>query len=272
MENLETITIDQLEQTCKNVGCKYVQMDDLQGKKIVGVPAGAITLKQKFNEIETYLKNNPKEPFFVVTFTKSKKGKNYKEYKYYLSNAQTSSTPMSAAPVYNYNLPFDADRITKQNLEDGNTIAQLRADLKFTQFQLDECKAKLAEYENAVAEDEETLAEEKPNALIGFAKDVLPQFMPLAEKYFELAEKKLALQAMALQNKSTKTVVTRHPFRPLPTLQEVEKLNSYMDWLEKCDDAMYNRELEFVKVNRPEIYETITTAFNADNTNEDENG
>jgi hypothetical protein len=270
MENLDTITIDQLEQTCKNVGCKYVQMDDLQGKKIVGVPAGAISLKQKFNEIETYLKNNSKEPFFLITFTKSKKGKNYKEYKYYLSNAQASSTPMSAAPVYNYNVPFDADRITKQNLQDGNAIAQLSADLKFTQFQLDECKSKLAEYENAADESAETLADEKPNALMGFAKDVLPQFMPLAEKYFELAEKKLALQAMALQNKVSAPQSKRHPFRPLPTLNEVEKLNSYLDWLEKCNDVLYAKELAYVQINRPEIYDTITTAFDADNKLENE--
>jgi hypothetical protein len=57
----------------------------------------------------------------------------------------------------------------------------------------------------------------------------------------------------------------------LPTLNEVEKLNSYLDYLEKCPDVIYQKELEYVQANRPEILETITTAFSADNTNEDEN-
>ena len=139
------------------------------------------------------------------------------------------------------------------------------------EFQLAEAKLKIGQYEAEDMADEDTMAEETPNKLQGFLKDILPQFLPLADRYFELADKKLALQVMQMnkqQPAERKKIV--HPFRPLPDINDREKIDRYMNWLEKVPEHIFNSEVKFCEQNAPGLADAIKNNFLEETINETE--
>jgi uncharacterized protein YlbG (UPF0298 family) len=273
------ITPEQIITECNNKKCKYVTLylGNDKTRAVLNHPTST-SLQQQVDEILDYLKKNPQDKFFTLCCFNSRKPNQIKHY-FTLTNTPTGT--MSTPAIYNYNTPFDNDRITTRELATGNEIAQLKADLKLMEFQLAEAKLKIGQYEAEDLADEETIAEETPSKLQGFLKDILPQFLPLADRYFELADKKLALQVMQMNKtqmsehnancrceKCVKKIV--HPFRPLPDVNDRAKIDRYMNWLEKVPEHIFNSEVKFCEQNAPGLAELIKNNFLENTQNEKE--
>lgn len=265
------ITPEQIITECNNKKCKYVNLylGNDKTKAILNHPPST-KLEQQVDEILDYLKKNPQDKFFTLCCFNSRKPN---QIKHYSTLTNTPIGTMSAPAIYNYNTPFDNDRITTRELATGNEIAQLKADLKLMEFQLSEAKLRIGQYEaEDMADDDDTLAEETPNKLQGFLKDILPQFLPLADRYFELADKKLALQVMQM-NKTQPVAEQKkivHPFRPLPDVNDRAKIDKYMNWLEKVPEHIFNSEIKFCNENAPGLAQMIKNNFLEET--QDENG
>jgi len=272
MNKLGTITPDQIEATCNKHVCNYFFVTDINGKTRHVQLGRKQDLQTKIAETVQTINGLP-DNMFVITFIKSSNGKNPAQYPYYLSKTpapQTLSAP--GAPQTIINTPFEPARSMEQALTDGRKIAELTADNKRLQDELARIGAELENLKNeTLAEEEEKELAETPtnvDKLGGFLKDILPQFMPLADKYFEIQDKKLALQAMAL-NKPTAQIQTpapaRHPFRPWWNPEETEKTIKYFEWLQSLPDAMYYKEMAQCAENAPGLHAAILTMEQNDN-------
>lgn len=265
------ITPEQIITECNNKKCKYVTLylGNDKTRAVLNHPTST-KLEQQVDEIQDYLKKNPQDKFFTLCCFNSRKPNQIKHY-FTLTNTPTGT--MSAPAIYNYNTPFDNERITTRELATGNEIAQLKADLKLMEFQLAEAKLKIGQYEAEDMADDDTMAEETPNKLQGFLKDILPQFLPLADRYFELADKKLALQVMQMNKQQPQVAEHKkivHPFRPLPDVNDREKIDKYMNWLEKVPEHIFNSEVKFCEQNATGLADAIKMNFLEDTTNENE--
>lgn len=157
-------------------------------------------------------------------------------------------------------------------------MATLRADNKRLQDEVNRLTAEIGEIRaEAMAEDEEKELNAAPTGIdkaAGFMKEILPQFLPIADKYFELAEKKLQLQALALSQRSQQPAQPRkkHPFRPFPNPEtETERTQQYLTWLESVPDNVFKMEIITAKTQAPELYTILEQEFNTTNNGEEVN-
>ena len=277
MQKLGTITPDQIETTCKKHVCNYFFVTDVN-EKTRHVQLGRKTdLSAKIAETLATI-NGLNDNMFVITFIKSSNGKNPAQYPYYLSKhpGNLSAAP-SAAPQTIINTPFEPARTMSEALKDAHELATLKADNKRLQDEVNRLTTELNNMQSeAMAEEEEKSLEAAPTSVDkigGFLKDVLPQFMPLADKYFEIAEKKLALQAMAMNKPTPAAPAQRkaHPFRPFwNPEQNPEKTAQYFNWIENLPDTAYYQEMQQLSTQAPGLHAVIMQMENND-TNEEEN-
>lgn len=264
---LGTITPDLIEATCKKHACNFFYLTDIAGTTRHVQIGNKTGLNKKIEEaIQTISALN--ENVFKIVFMKSTSGKDKAEYLYYLTKTpQTNTQPLSNnQPQTIINTPFEPARSMSEALKDAREVAELRSENKRLNEELNRLTIQLDELKS--------LKEEKPleegalslGALGNFAKEILPQFLPLADRYFELAEKKIALQAMQL-NAGPKQVPQQqrpkkqHPFRPIWNLTDTEKTEKYLTWLESIPQQIFDQELNFLQTNYPDLCNLVKETF-----------
>jgi len=94
----------------------------------------------------------------------------------------------------------------------------------------------------------------------GFAEKILPTFLPLVDRYFDLEEKKLQRTQIPAQTQTRTMVpgstVKKHPFRPAP-VPGSELWEKYLDFVDQLNDTAFTRELVYLKHNQPDVYSAV---------------
>jgi len=267
--NLGTITPDQIRSTADKHVCGFFTVTDISGERTHVQIGAKKDLDKKIEETITSINGIP-DQVFKITFRKSMTGKNPAVYTYFLNKNSNTPSTLREQPQTIINTPFEPARTMSEALRDARELAECKAEVKRMQEEIDRLKLQLIQQEEE-EEDQEDLSDNgDPSKMIGFAKEVIPQFLPIVDKYFEIAEKKLALQAMALNRTPQPGRQRRaaHPFRPFWAPEDTEKTNQYLNWLEKVPDHVFAKEMTDLQNNAPGLFIIVSQEFN---TNAEEN-
>lgn len=254
MDTQKIITPNEINEMMQQYGCNYFCVENPNTKKIIRTYGKKQDKDNCIADIAQTISNLPNIAYFPITLKKSH-SKESEEFKAKLTHQKTALSAGSGV-VNNYS-PFEEARTIGKALEDGNLIASLKSEILYLKDKIDALNKENAE----LMEEEETLADEKPNAMIGFFKDVMPQFMPLAEKYFEIADKKLALEAMKINNQPKLSQQPKHPFRPLPDVNDRAMVEKYFQFLEKIPEHIFNQEVKFLEKNAAGLHAVVIEKF-----------
>lgn len=272
MQTLGTITAEQIAQTCQKHACKYFYVTDQTGTTKYVNRAAPSKQAEKIAETITTINSVPDQVFKIYFAKGTGKGAGA-EYCYYLVKTNAPTMGEKPGQMTVVNTPFEPARSMSEALKDANELATLRAECKRLNEEIERLRRELAAIEEDKEEEKElkeaSAAGTNVDKIAGFMKEILPQFMPLADRYFEIADKKLALQAIALQNKTELRQRKHvHPFRPVPTANDRVKFGNYCNWLEKVPENIYNAELEYLQKTAPETYAAIIQEFSQNETEE----
>lgn len=254
MDTQKIITPNEIGEMMQQYGCNYFCVENPNTKKIIRTYGNKKDKDSCIADIEQTISNLPNIAYFPITLKKSH-NKDSEEFKAKLTHQKTALSAGSGV-VNNYS-PFEEARTIGKALEDGNLIASLKSEILYLKDKIEALNKENAE----LMEEEETLADEKPNAMIGFFKDVMPQFMPLAEKYFEIADKKLALEAMKINNQPKLSQQSKHPFRPLPNINDAATMEKYFNFLMKVPEHIFNQEVKFLETNDIALHKIVIDQF-----------
>ena len=271
---LGTITPDQIRATADKHVCGFFSVTDVNGDRTHVQIGNKKDLDQKIDETLKSISSLP-DQVFKITFRKSMTGKNPALYSYYLSKSPTATPSLKeTAPQTIINTPFEPARSMGEALKDARELAETKAECKRLQDEIDRLKLQLMEQDQDLSEEEDLAEPNNITQLAGFAKEVIPQFLPMVDKYFEIQQQKLALQAMALNRPAVNAVRSRrssqHPFRPFWSPEDTAKTQAYFNWLDKQPDNIFYKEIEELQNGAPGLYIAVTQEFNLNTTNGEE--
>ena len=268
MQILGTITPSEIEATCLKHACKFFSVEDLNSRKLVS--------NNKGNDIAGHVNltiqriNAVPENTFKLTIISALKGTNKATFNYYLQKA--ANAPQVQQPTIIHN-GTDPARSLSEAVKDARELATLTSEKLRLEDEIARIKA---DYSALVAEQEqdelksleETSAEpQMVDKIGGFLKDILPSFMPLAEKYLEIRQQQVNNETMKVQRSAR----PKHPFRPLPQIGEIEKIEAYLSWLDRVPEHIFNKEIEVLEISAPDLCAIVKDTFIYNEENEQAN-
>ena len=276
MQILGTITPGEIEATCIKHACKFFSVEDLNSRKLVS--------NNKGNDIAGHVNltiqriNAVPENTFKLTIISALKGTNKATFNYYLQKA--ANAPQVQQPTIIHN-GTDPARSLSEAVKDARELATLQSEKTRLEDEIARIKA---DYSALVAEQEqeelksleETSAEPQiVDKIGGFLKDILPSFMPLAEKYLDIRQQQVNNETMKVQRSAPAPVLAparpKHPFRPLPQIGEIEKIEAYLSWLERVPEHIFNKEIEVLEISAPDLCAIVKDTFINNEENEQAN-
>lgn len=239
MVNINPEDINNIIKTYKY---KYVSLSN--GKnKFGGFNKTPNVLPKKVQEIKELLINLPNDIYYI-NFRMSPGGDTftYQYNKGHLSEQMPSMTPIIMQPTQLEKFQT-LDEWKKQEM----LISELKQEIAMLKMQ----------------QQMATLKEPEPepiNPVMGFAQNILPMFMPLADKYFQQKDRELAIKekAAAAAKPIVKKVIKK--FRPLPDLND-PNLNAYINYFDSLSDQDAENELQHVATAKPDLYNYLSETF-----------
>lgn len=248
---ITTISPEQIDQVLMDGQFKYIKLTSSDGKEFGGWNATPGALKSKVNSIRGHIAKLPPGQYFL--HFRISPGKT--EWKYILTRgSETTNTGLSQTPV----IITQATELEKfQTLDEWKRQEQRIKDL--------EKQVEIMQLENQYKS--QLNEQPTPGVVEGFAEKILPSFLPLVDRYFDLEEKKL--QRMQTQTQTRQPVPGKilppQKFRPAP-VPGTEEFAKYLNYLDQLNDTAFTRELVYLKHNQPEVYSAVL-----DDEMEDEN-
>jgi len=239
-----TITADQIDQVINDGQFKYLKLTSSDGKEFGGWNATPGALKKKIQSVREHIAKLPTGQY-ILHFRISP-GKT--EWKYILNRGtETTGGGLSAAPVI----------ITQP-------LAELEKFQTLDEWKRQEQRIKDLEKQVEIMQLEQlykSQLSEKPveTPMQGFAEKILPTFLPLVDRYFDLEEKKLN-RVQTQPQPQTRNIVpkstVKHPFRPAP-VPGSELFAKYLEFIDQLNDTAFTRELVYLKHNQPDVYSAV---------------
>ena len=258
---------------------KFCSLFDMDGNTLCtynsikkGVPAPK-SLQNKLEEIETRCKRLA--PGVYVLVCKAVYGSNSIGDKFYLGVGQFDPTILNDAPTFRETKKTMAEPETKKekmnllSVEKAMDHLEEIANLKAENASLRAENKRLQDELDSIEEDQGMDEGESKNDLAAMFKDLIPTISPLADKYFELQEKKMGLEQakflhesgyiipgakrstqtngsqVKMQNKSHKEI-------PQPGAEGWEE---FINYLLNLDENNFETVMQQLEANQPEIYE-----------------
>lgn len=240
---ITTITADQIEQVIQDGQFKYLKLTGSDGKEYGGWNATPQALKKKISSVREHVSKLPPGQYFL--HFRISPGKT--EWKYILNRGGENTGGLSASPVIITQPVTELEKF--QTLEEWKRQEQRIKDL--------EKQVEIMQLENQYKAQLSEKPQETP--VQGFAEKILPTFLPLVDRYFDLEEKKL--QSTQKQQTHTRTMVPgstvkRNPFRPAP-VPGSELWPKYLEYIDQLNDTAFTRELVYLKHNQPDVYSAV---------------
>jgi len=258
-----TIKTNEIAETANKLNCFAFKCTTLDGKNVKG-SVSKKDFEKNLNELLKTIKGSNAE-LFLIEFSSNGTAKAAKNC-YHLIK-ETAPGVTAAAPVnYNYQA-LDPARSLGEAVKDARELAEMKSENKRLQEEISRLKLE-AEETNEEAEEKANaalaLAEKPADKISGYLKEILPSFLPLAEKYLEIK----ALQAQTAANALNRPAQPapgrtpmRHPFRPLPNISDNAKIESYFNFVEKLPEHLFNKEVQYLQANAPGLAQAIIERF-----------
>lgn len=273
MNTQGTIKTNEIAETAKKLNCFAFKCTTLDGKLIKG-NSNKNLFDSNLNELLKTIKGSNAE-LFLIEFSSNGQAKAAKNC-YHLIK-ETAPGLAAAAPVnYNYQA-LEPARSLGEAVKDARELAELQSENKrlageITRLRL-EAEDKEADADEKAAAAVE-LAEKPADKISGYLKEILPSFLPLAEKYLEIKAMQAQTAANALNKPAAQTPARapmRHPFRPLPNINDNAKILSYFNFIEKLPEHLFNKEVTYLQANAPGLAQAVIEKFTEENLQENEN-
>jgi hypothetical protein len=250
---MQFIQPEDINNLIKQYQYKYISLSTAKNK-FGGFNQNPKTLNKKVDDIKKLLVNLPNDIYYI-NFKMIPNGDVF-SYQYNKGGMSESIQPV----VYNIPQPTQLEKF--QTLDEWKkqekTISDLQQELALLKLQ----------------QQFQTLQQPAPepeNKTLGFIQNVLPVFMPLAEKFFDLKTRELAIKERQV-NQVKKPVVKQviNKWRPLPTITDPQ-IHNYLLWFDKLTDQQAENELAYVEQNNSDLYKLLLTNFYPDENENQEN-
>lgn len=243
---MQNITPEDIDNIIKTYQYRYVSLTNAKNK-FGGYNKTPKDLKSKIDAIRKLLINLPNDVYYF-NFKMTPAGDTF-TYTYNKGNVLSEAMP-SVTPFVMPSTPLEKFQTLDEWKKQEQLISELRQEIAMLKM----------------AKQFETLKEPEPepvNPVLGFAQNVMPMFMPLAEKYFAQKDRELAIKekAAAAAKPIVKKVITK--YRPLPNVND-PNINNYINYFDTLSDAQAEQELNFVQTNNPELYQYLSETFYPD--------
>lgn len=261
MEKINTGDIDAL---INRQDYKHAGLYDASGKTLVALNTNKVPLADKVKQIKKRLSGLP-DGFYTLR-CQHNIGKKYPAFDYVVQIGNLSEAPVMITPQANTQQPAHTEQVRgwSEALADKEKIAKLEAEVT----RLKHIETYLEEEEEAEEKEENDEEGDGLSETAKVAKELVPQFLPLAEKYFEqrdrqlsLEERKLAIREKELELQAARKPVSidksnlksKHPFRPVPSVND-PKIEDYVNWLKGQPDDIFNAEFDYLKTANEEVF------------------
>jgi len=234
---VDHIKLEDLEQVRKANNYKYIRLEDSAGRTLVYQNvSGDKGLRERIAEIKQRAQVLPNDAIYYVIFKNNTRGEDW-AYKYCKGNPtqiqQVAPQVMSeSARVY----PDYSEKLASKEAE----IARLNTQLETLKLQF-AYESKLNQLEAQLAQLAEPKESEKP-ALFGFAEMIIPQALPLFERYLDVREKEAQAKLGQTPAPAPKKLAL-----PQPGSEAYESLLNDLSQLE--EEAFNARIAQLAKIN-----------------------
>lgn len=233
-----------IEKIAKDFQYKYIELQSSDGRKLAHYNNTPARLGAKIKDINSLISKQP-DGLYYLNYKISPKGDIF-QFAYNKGNINMSenSTPIIISPpVQNIN-----------NLEKFQTLQEW----KRQEQEISELKNKIALMEmernfNGTEEEQE----EPKNAILGFAENILPTFMPIIDKYLSLREREVKVNEQKVQKPMYKKVVK---FRPIPNITD-PNFSAYEAYFSKLSDQAASEEMNFLETNNKPIFDFLNRKY-----------
>jgi hypothetical protein len=233
-----------IEKIARDFQYKYIELQSSDGRKLAHYNNTPARLGAKIKDINSLLSKQP-DGLYYLNYKISPKGDIF-QFAYNKGNINMSenSTPIIISPpVQNIN-----------NLEKFQTLQEW----KRQEQEISELKNKIALMEmeknfNGVEEEQD----EPKNAILGFAENILPTFMPILDKYLSLREREVKINEQKAQKPMYKKVVK---FRPIPNITD-PNFSAYEAYFSKLSDQAASDEMTFLETNNKPIFDFLNRKY-----------
>jgi len=230
---------DEIDKIIKEGQFKYIELVGRDGTRYGHYNANPTLLKEKINSIKKFLNTLP-DDLYYLNFKINQKGDIF-QYTYNKGNKPMNEAP--SIPIV-YNTPLEKFQTLEEWKKQEQRINELEKELELMKLK-----------EQFKGLNEAPAKEPEKNAFLGFAENVLPTFVPFLDKYFQLKEKELNLK----ERQKAPVVAQRKiisKFRPVPDIND-PNFQNYLNYFEKLPDQAAEAEVQFLKINKPDIYKLI---------------
>jgi len=243
---MQNITPEDIDNIIKKYQYRYISLSNAI-KKFNAQNKTPKDLKSKVEDIKKLLVNLPNDVYYL-NFKMTPAGDTF-TYTYNKGNVLSEAAP-SVTPFIMPSTPLEKFQTLDEWKKQEQLISELRQEIAMLKMQ----------------KQFETLKEPEPepvNAVMGFAQNVLPMFMPLAEKYFAQKDRELAIKEKTAA--ASKPIVKKvfQKFRPLPNVND-PNINNYINYFDTLNDNQAEQELNFVQQNNPDLYQYLCQTFYPD--------
>jgi len=234
---VDHIKLEDLDQVRKANNYKYIRLEDSAGRTLVYQNvSGDKGLRERIIEIKQRAQVLPNDAIYYVIFKNNTRGEDW-AYKYCKGNPtqlqQVAPQVMSeSARVY----PDYSEKLASKEAE----IARLNTQLETLKLQF-AYESKLNQLEAQLAQLAEPKESEKP-ALFGFAEMIIPQALPLFERYLDVREKEALAKTYSAAPAPAKKLAL-----PQPGSEAYESLLNDLSQLE--EEAFNARIAQLAKIN-----------------------
>jgi len=242
------ISPEQIEQVIQDGQFKYIKLTGADLKEYGGWNKTPAELKKKISSVRDHIAKLPAGNYFLH-FKINPRGD---EWKYLYIKESLSQNGSPAAPVI--------IQAPGSQLEKFQTIDEWkRQELRIKDL---EKELELLKFRNEMRDQ----LNEKPaeNPIQGFAANILPQFVPLFDRYMDLQEKKVQRDMITKQIAEAPAQAPINmevrKFRPAPAPGS-DLWESYLDYLDQINDLQFSREILYLKNKQPDIYQAVNEAF-----------
>jgi len=272
MSTNNTYTIKQLRDLAKQQGYKVACLFDSKDKKVNNYNTLQTAISKQLDVIENRLKSPvlPDGIYFVGMCEKYGRGQIVDKYAV-IKGAGLSNNGVQTYQVVQQSSPSENVLTYESALAMQQQIAELKSDNRFLtennkllQDKINTLEADLKESENSLSEYVDDSGNAKKSDLMalgekagGWLKDIAPMLTPLADRYFDLKEKKIALEEKKIEaggkTKTEKKVAQKKlevgSKAFLDYIREIAEDEDKEDELDKC--------LDLLEANFPDQYVSI---------------
>ena len=240
---------EQIDKIIADNQYKYLELTS-RTKKYGGYNATPKDLKAKITQVKKFLQNLP-DDLYIINFKISPRGDTF-PYEYIKGKPILSEGPTPSPqiiPIYQNNL--EKFQTLEEWKKQERLINDLQKELELLKFK-DQLKSTLSENQEA-----------PKNNLIGFAETILPNVMPVLDKFFELRERELNIKEQQLKRAPAPKIVKTKQHIQVPEPGQ-PGYTEYLQMFEALSDNEAERELNYLKNKQHAVYADLINRYYTD--------